>query len=224
VTVSPTGVVTCTERGDATVRASLGLLSTRFLVRCRPIREIRAMIWNDFVLGDPERELPVDFVGLDSLSVTRIAGQVTIRDSTVATVKGVRIRPLSPGRTNVELRVGDEWTSAAVTVFEPVRSLASLRPDQRFVAAPVRLARGESVRWPLPTGLFYLVILPGPEGAAPPVMAVSGAIMCLPKLRPRVYRFGCLARSADALLTVAHPGSSAAYAAGTIALERDARW
>src|SRR5688572_14476153 len=39
VTVSATGVATCTQAGDATIRASLGPLSIDFLLRCRPVRD-----------------------------------------------------------------------------------------------------------------------------------------------------------------------------------------
>ena len=221
LSVSPTGVLSCTRQGDATVRASLGLLSTRFLVRCRPVETIRAAIWNDFVLGEPERELPVDFEGPDGLSVTRIAGLLKIRDSSIATVSGLRIRPVAPGQTSLELSVGDKAAWAAVTVFEPVTTLEGLREDQRVVAAPVRLARGESLRWRLPTGLFDLVNMPGPEQTSALILRVDGPVMCLPSLRPGVYRSSCLARGSGAFLTVAHPGlTGSVQAAGTIGLQR----
>ena len=222
VTLSPTGVITCTRQGDLTVRASLGLLSTRFLVRCRPVKDIRATIWNDFVVGDPERELPVDFVAPDGGFVTRIAGRLKIRDSTIATVNGMRIRPVSPGRTFLELSVGDAATSAAVTVFEPVPSLEGLRPDQRAVAVRVRLTRGESVRWSLPTGLFELAIMPGPDRTTSPTVRVDGPVMCLPSLRPGVSRSRCLVRSGGASLIVAHAGlAGGVVAAGSIGLQRE---
>jgi hypothetical protein len=133
----------------------------------------------------------------------------------------MRIRPLSPGRTNVELSVGDEGTGAAVTVFEPVPSLEGIRADQRVVAVAVRLTRGESVRWPLPTGLFELVNMPGAERTTAPLLRVDGPVMCLPTLRPGVYRSRCLARGRGATLTVFHAGlAGSVVAAGWIGLER----
>ncbi|HEU4565169.1 MAG TPA: permease prefix domain 2-containing transporter [Gemmatimonadaceae bacterium] len=224
VSVSASGVVTCTQHGDATVRASLGPLATHVLVRCRPVREVRATVWNDFVLGDPARELPVDFVGVDGHPVTLLSARVRISDSTIATLEGLRIRPLSPGRTHVEVSVGDRGTSGAVRVFAPVRSLAALRPDQRLVAAPVRLARGDSIRWPLPVGLFNLVFLPDPTAnlaasRAAPTLRVDGPVMCMPAPGPRVYNSHCLARGPGATVTAAHPGRGAREIVGRLAIE-----
>ncbi|HEX6535019.1 MAG TPA: permease prefix domain 2-containing transporter [Gemmatimonadaceae bacterium] len=227
MSVSASGVVTCTRRGDATVRASLGPLATDVLVRCRPVRGIRATGFNDFVLGEPPRELPVEFIGVDGQPVMLLSGRASIGDSAVATLDGLLIRPRGPGRTWLSLKVGDRWTGASIRVFRPVRTLEGLRPeqrpDQRFVAAPVRLARGESVRWPLPVGLFSLVFLPdrtAERGAsqAAPALSVDGPIMCMPAPGPRVYNSHCLARGPGATVTAAHPGAGAATIAGALAI------
>lgn len=42
LSVSPTGVVTCTRPGDAAVRASLGAMVTSVRIRCRPAYDVRA--------------------------------------------------------------------------------------------------------------------------------------------------------------------------------------
>jgi hypothetical protein len=44
--LTPNGRITCDRRGDAEVLVSLGALSTRFALRCRPIKEFR------FIYGD----------------------------------------------------------------------------------------------------------------------------------------------------------------------------
>jgi hypothetical protein len=221
VDVSPAGVITCAARGDATVRASLGPLATDLRVRCRPVREIRADMWVDLLVGEPPHELPVQFVGVDGRPVTLIAGHLRIEDSTVATLRGLHLRPLVPGRTYLRLAVGNETAGGAVTVFAPARTLEGLRPDQRYVGVPVRLAPGQAVRWPLPVGLFWLANRGGPAGQPAPVLSVDGPLMCLPAPGPTVYRTHCLARGPGAHVTVAHPGSGAGDAVGTILLERE---
>lgn len=230
VAISPRGVVTCARPGDVTVRAALGALATTVVVRCRPVRVARATVWNDFVLGDPPRELPTEFVGVDGRPVTLLSARVSVRDSTVATLDGLRIRPLQVGRTQLWLQVGNRSTGGAVRVFAPVPTLAGLRPavrpDQRLVAARVRLGPGELVRWPLPAGLFSLAFLPAPHGGpssrvAAPVLRVEGPIMCLPSPGPRVYNTHCLARSRGASVTVAHPGRATPSIVGALAFAWD---
>ena len=222
VPVTPDGRVTCVRRGDAVVRASLGPLATDLWVRCQPVREVRATVWNDFVAGDPARKLPVDFVGVDGAPVTLLHARLRVDDSTVATLDGLRIRPLRAGRAHLSLSVGSDGTAAAIRVFAPVPTLAGWHPEryptQHLVAAPVRLGAGTAVRWPLPVGLFSLTFLPGPpaaraagltasaEAAVPaPTLAVDGVVMCVPALRPGVTQTECLVRAPGATIIVAHP-------------------
>jgi hypothetical protein len=226
VSVSAHGVVTCERPGDATVRASLGPLATNFLLRCRPVRGVRASYWTDFVLGDSARDLDVVAVGVDGRLVTLLGAWLRVEDSTVAVLDGLRVHPRSPGETRVFLRVGDRTADFVVRVFEPVPTLEGLRPGQLLVAAPVRLTRGASVRWPLPTGRFYLSFLPGPDAEAAPTLSVDGAVMCMPALGPGVYDTTCVVRVPGAWVTVASPGEPRATVAapavvGTLTLHRD---
>ena len=226
VSVSARGVVTCARAGDATVRASLGPLSTNLLLRCRPVREVRAGYWTDFVLGDSARELDVVAVGVDGRLVTLLGAWLSVDDSSVAVLHGLRVHPRSPGETRVGLRVGDRTADFMVRVFEPVPTFERLRSDQRLVAAPVRLARGTSVRWPLPMGRFYLSLLPTPNAKAAPTLAVDGAVMCIPALGPGVYDTRCVGRMPGAWVTVEYPPEPGARTAapavvGTLTLHRD---
>lgn len=228
ISISSRGVVTCARPGDATVRASLGPLATNILVRCRPVRELRGGYgyWTDFVLGDSARELDLVAVGIDGRRVTQFGAWLSIDDSTVAVLDGLRVHPRSPGETRVDLRVGDRTADFMVRVFEPVHTLVGLRADQRLVAAPVRLARGASVRWPLPTGRFSMSLLPTPDVKAGAMLSVDGAVMCMPALAPGVFDTTCVARVPGAWVTVAYPGEPAAGTAapvvvGTLALHRD---
>ncbi|HYW32672.1 MAG TPA: hypothetical protein VE869_14330 [Gemmatimonas sp.] len=226
--LSRRGVITCTHRKDATVVASLGVLTTRFLVHCRPVRAIRATIWNDFIVGTPPRELPVDFIGLDGRSERLLSARVAVDDSSVAVMDGLRIRPLAAGRAHVNVRVGNQSTSAAIRVFAEVPSFEGVHAGRRLVAVPLRLIPGGVKRFALPTGSLSLVFLGQAEVGQSdtplaPSMSVDGPIMCLPALAPRVYRSSCLARAPGATLTIAHPGASVRTVVGHVALELEGR-
>lgn len=238
IQVSSRGVIKCTRRGDAIVRASLVPLHRDFVIHCEPVREIHGVGWGNFMVGDSATTLTVDAIGLDGQPVTRIAARLRVDDSTVATLDGDgRLRPLRTGHTSIDVEIGDRGAGAVVTVFEPVRTFDGLRPDQRWVVAPIRLTRGEGIRWPLPTGLFFLSFsadsseVPaarGFQGFGSPVithspvsMSVAGPIMCIPELGPGVLDTHCLARApgATVALTYSGPGASREIV-GALALER----
>jgi hypothetical protein len=218
--VTPSGGVTCTHPGDATVRAAVGTLSTILLLRCRPVREVRTQMGIQFVAGDSGREL--SFAALDPRGrpVNLLTGELHVQDSTIATLKGIRIRPVAPGRTLVTVRIGDGEGRIGVVVYEPVRTLDGLRIDQRFVVAPVRLARGDTIRWPLPMGLFHLQYDRASDAQPIPTFAADGLIMCMPDFGPTVDHVYCLVRGPGATLRIAHPGTGAPEIVGTIALAR----
>jgi hypothetical protein len=217
------------------VRATLAAVRSDFVVHCQPVHRIVDAGWGNFIVGQPARTFTVDAIGLDSQPVTLIAARLRVVDSTIATLSGDgQLRPLRPGFTPIDVEIGDNQAGAGVTVFEQVRSLDGLRPDQRWVAVPVRLAADESLRFPLPTGLFFLAlgtdssdmpatrVFGGSSGARSPIsMSVDGPIMCLPELQPGVQHTHCLARAPGATLTLArsHAGPLEKMSA-TLALER----
>src|SRR5687768_14427028 len=57
ITVSNSGMTTCTQTGDAKVRASLGQLVTDIVVYCRPVRDVRGLLMINLVLGAPPQAL-----------------------------------------------------------------------------------------------------------------------------------------------------------------------
>jgi hypothetical protein len=220
VSVSANGVVTCSYAGDAVLRASLGALATTVRVKCLPVKEVRADTWIQLVVGDPPQELAFVALDPDGMPVNRLTGELRVQDSSIATLERGRIRPLAPGNTAVTIRVGDGEGRTLVSVYEPVRTLDGLRPDQRFVVAPVRLARGETIRWRLPTGLFWLQYRRTSDTQPIPTLAVDGPIMCMPALGPTVERVHCLARGPGASVRITHPGTPAPDIAGALALEQ----
>jgi hypothetical protein len=218
--VTPSGVVTCKRRGDATVRASIGAVETTVLLRCRPVKVVRAQMEINFIAGDSGKDLAFYALGPDGQPVDLLTGELHVKDSTVATLTGTRIRPVAPGQTTVILRIGDGESWTGVGVYESVRTLEGLRPDQRLVVAPVRLRRGETIRWPLPMGLFWMRYGRTSANQPIPTFAVDGKVMCMPEFGPAVNDVGCLVRAPGASLRISHPGTVTGEIAGSLALDR----
>jgi hypothetical protein len=222
VPVSATGVATCTQPGDATVRASLGPLATQLFLRCRPVREVRGLLMMNLVLGDPPQELSFEAVGVDGRPVTLLTGQITVGDSTIATLEGQRIRARAPGMTWLSTRVGDRDAGASVHVYERVTTPEGIRPGQHL-AVPVRLAGGEMRRWRIPAAreLYFLAMLPDGDERRMPRLAIVGA-NCMRWLD--AHSFFCVAQH-DASVFVYHPqqADSARELSGTLAVWRRER-
>ncbi|HMI45457.1 MAG TPA: hypothetical protein VK491_04765 [Gemmatimonadaceae bacterium] len=242
IQVSTRGVIKCTRPGDAIVRASLAPLHRDFVIHCEPVRTIRGAGWGNFVVGQSPGTLTVDAIGLDGQPVTRIAARLRVEDSTIATLDSSgRLRPLRSGQTWIDIEIGDRRAGDFVTVYEPVRTFEGLRPDQHWVVAPIRITRGASIRWPLPTGVFYLTFSADSSetppmrgfvglgsGSSPTVqspvnMSVAGLIICtpIPQPQPGVLGAWCLARApgATVILTYSGPGGPNEIV-GSLALER----
>lgn len=202
IALSHTGVITCAQPGDARVRASLGRLATQFTVRCRPVRDVRALRMVNLVVGGPPQELPFEAIGVDGQPVTLLTGEVIIRDSTIATVDGLRIRALAMGSTSMTMRVGNRVAYSSVHTYAPATSPEGLLPGHR-VAIPVRLAGGEVRTWRLAESeeSYFLTMLPDGDEESMPRFAVVGA-NCARGLGP--HSFFCLAKS-DASVIVFHP-------------------
>ena len=219
VSISTNGVVNCTESGDATVRASLGSLVRDLIVLCRPVRDVRTIRMMNLVVGEPAQELPFEAVDAAGRPVTLLTGQVTVTDSMIATVEGVRIRARAQGSTDLTMRVGDQLGFASVHVYEPARSPEGIRPGQH-VAVPVRLGGGEMRRWRIQASRenYFLTILPDEDARPTPALAIVGA-NCVPGLGPNSYF--CLAQQ-DASVIVYNPQrvSSGQKLSGTLAVWR----
>jgi hypothetical protein len=184
IAVSDSGHVTCDRRLDAVLRATLGALSTRFVLRCRPIAAIAFAYDADapLVVGGPPRELDVPAIGVDGKPVQEIAATVTIGDTNVATLHGLTIHPRGAGSTHVKLDIGDCWWATFVEVAERVASPDALRRrEQLFMASPLRLVGGERRGWRLPRGEYRVALAPLPD--APSGLALSTTAMnCVPWL------------------------------------------
>ena len=221
VSVSRDGVVTCREMGDATIRASLGRLSTSVSLYCRPVRNVWTSESLQLLVGDSAQKLPIGAMGLDSRPVTLLAGEVRSADSSIVALEGLRIRPVAPGFTVVSVRIGGHEATTEVNVYEPVHTLAGLRPEQRLVAAPVQLSSGQRIRWPLPKGLFWMRIGEASDGRPAPVLTLDGPVVCMPALGATIHQTHCLVREAGAFVTIVHPGAAPTAVNTMLSLERE---
>lgn len=170
----------------------------------------------ELVLGDSARRLPVAVLGLDSQPVTLIAESTTIGDTNIATLDGRLVRARAPGSTVVQVKAGENVTRVGVIVYERVRTLDSLRPQQRNVIVSVRLANGESRRWRLAGGTYFLAIIPNSQAHHAPQLATIGT-NCMPTVGERHYI--CLGQD-DASLIVYNPADSRQVASADVALQR----
>lgn len=219
IAVAANGILTCSYAGDALVRASLGAVATTVRIKCLPVRQVLADMWIQFAAGDSSQLLSFVALDPDGMPVNRLAGMLRVKDSTIATLKNGRIYPLKPGHTQVTMRFGDGGAITQISVYEKVSTFAGLRGDQRIVIAPVRLARGDTIRWPLPKGLFWLKYHRASNSSPLPSLAVDGPIMCMPALSASVEHVDCLVRGAGASVRITHTGAPSADVKGALSLE-----
>src|SRR2546426_6333096 len=175
IPVSTRGIVTCTHAGDATLRASLGPVVTRVVVRCRPVHDVFGGGVLNLVLGDPPRELsfaPVESAGQPVTLITAGGSY----DSTIVSLEGWRIRARAPGRTSIDIYIGDTWTPWLVSVYEHASTVEGIRPGQGL-AVPVRLAGGEmhSLQLPPSPPTYSVTIFPDRDTLRVPRLAMLGA-------------------------------------------------
>lgn len=220
--ISSTGIATCTQSGDATVRASLGAVATNFLVRCRPVRAVKALRMLNLVVGGPAEDLPFAAIGIDGQPVTLLTGEVALQDSSVASVNGIRIRARAEGSTGLTMRVGNRSAFAAVHAYRGAASPEGIRPGQH-IAVPVSLAKGEMRKWRLAASpqFYFVAMLPDSDERPMPRLAIVGAT-CNPALGPHTYF--CFARE-DASLIVFYPQDVGLppRLSGTLAVWRQSR-
>src|SRR2546430_4079750 len=107
--LSARGIVTCAKRGDSRLRASLGSLTTEFVLLCRPVRGFRFFFdpGPPLLVGGPSRDLALGAVGVDGMPVMLLAGTATIADSEIAVLRGLTVLPRAPGVTFVDVDIGD---------------------------------------------------------------------------------------------------------------------
>lgn len=176
VDVTPAGIVRCTQPGDASIRASLGDVATTALLRCRPVREVRAPDVLNLVVGGPSEDVPFEAVGPDGRPVTLLAGAMSVGDSSIAVLDGQRVRARAPGTTWLTTHLGDGESATRIHSYERVFTLEAIRGGQHL-AVPVHLAAGEMHQWRLPaaSGRYFVTMIADGTALAMPHFAIVGA-------------------------------------------------
>jgi hypothetical protein len=225
VELSPTGAVTCRRRDDAVVQATFAGLSRSFALRCRPVKSLEAPSWMGFLVGDSARDVSFIAHGLDGAPVTELRGSVTIEDRSIAELVGQKVRPKQPGRTFVEVRVGDRRAVIAVQVHHLVTSFVNQPRDEERLAMRVRLARGDTIEVPLPKAAFWVTYVPNNPGETPPTIELRGNGSCttgngVQAMRGVEGEYAKYCHSDDgARFSIAHGQTGADTVYGTLALE-----
>jgi len=227
VSISSSGVVTCKQSADATIRASIGALVTNLSLHCRPVETIQTASWIDFIDGDPPRDVPFSALSPSGALVRDLRGTMHVENPDVAKVIGTTIQPVHVGVTMVQIEVGEQKGHSSVTVYERVRTFAGLTAKQRFVALPIKLAQGDTETYALPRGMFWLKYIPRHADDAPPTISVDGRIYCSVGDGIHVHRVTdgeqaayCYAENGGATIKVAHGRMGAPVVEGAIALDR----
>ena len=216
--VTSTGVVRCTDSGDFTVRADLGRLTSRILVRCRPVEYVRFPGPVQFIMGDSQmsqpRELPVSAYGPDGRRVFQFAGGARVEDSSVAALHGLTLYPRSRGITTAGVTIGDGSAFTGLHIYQRVINLAALDtivrvdPHHRLFAIPLRLESGMFQRQRLPPGGWMLTMLPenGDHDPSGIRLRVEGA-SCQSNILNTPRRFNCFAGANAAVVVYRAFGS-----------------
>lgn len=178
IALSQSGAVSCYERGNAVVRASVDDVTSLVTVRCRPVTRIHTAASHDFLPGDPPHVLRVDAVGADGKVVKELRGSVRIGDTSVAALHGDLLTPRGAGSSRLLIAVGDAYVNVAVNVHEIVDRFDRLAPTQRNVAMRLHIARGDTLRFPVPAGLLWVKWMSRDGGAAHPTIAAEGSGYC----------------------------------------------
>jgi hypothetical protein len=220
VAVTPAGIVTCTQPGDASIRASLGAVATTALLRCRPVRDVRAPNVLNLVVGWPSQDVPYEALGPDGRPVTLLAGAMSVGDSAIVTLEGQRIRARAAGTTRVTTQIGDGEGDMVVHSYERASSPEAIRLGQHL-AVPVRLAGGEMHSWRLPasSGRYFVTMVPDRAERSMPHVAITGA-NCEPWFD--AHSFLCAApRGASVFVYVPPSAGPALPLSGTLAVWRE---
>ena len=218
--VTPAGVVTCTQTGDASLRVSLGVLATTTRLRCRPVRDVRTPNELTLVVGDPAQRVAVEALDADGHPVTLLAGSLSAGDSTIVTLDGQQVRARAAGMTWVTTRIGDVESDTRVHVYERATSPEAIRRGQHL-AVSVRLSAGEMHEWRLPASreLYFMTMIPDRPEYPMLRIAIVGA-NCVPWLDARSFQ--CAAPRGAAVFTyMAASAEPARSSSGSLAISRE---
>ena len=222
--VSQNGAVTCSRSGNLVVRATLGQLATQLIVQCRLVEYVRIPGPLQFILGDSAGSqplsLPLAAYDIDARPVVRFTAGIGVRDTGIASLRGLMLSPRKRGITQVGARIGDRDTGMGVHVYQRVPSLTALdtllrvEPGQRLFAIPLSLAAGTFVQQRLPRGHWMLVMMPEADTSRDRIqLRVEGA-QCADHLLGSPRRWGCDVRADAKVYLYRNPSRAVGPATG----------
>jgi hypothetical protein len=228
VALSATGAAKCAHSGDSHVRASLGPMSTTFLLRCRPVRRIymsngplQFAAPHPFpgVLSDSAQPVPLVALGPDGEIVSPIEAKVDIMDGSVASAAGLHILPIAPGGTAARVQVGDHTAGVSVKVYRRIPKLDALRDGYQYASLPITLGAGEMRRWTMPRGRWMFTMLPNDDRPRALQLRLEHAY-CM-KDGKLERRYSCSARdSASVVVYAPAPSGSRTVVTGELLVQR----
>ncbi|HEY7395390.1 MAG TPA: hypothetical protein VH559_11135 [Gemmatimonadaceae bacterium] len=175
IAISDRGDVHCVGRGDATVRASIGALSTIFRLFCRPLRGF-AFDFRSYGLfiGGPPQQLDIVAEDLNGQPETLLVVQLRVRDSSVVRIERDLIVAKRPGATWVDVQAGDSRRGYYVQVLARANSSSGLRPYEAFIQQ-VTLTNDAGRSWPITPGRYEIRFIPNDERQGSALFAVTNA-------------------------------------------------
>jgi hypothetical protein len=224
IPVALDGTLRCVKNGTAIVRATFASLARDFVLRCRPVAWIEAATWLDLFVGDSARDFSFVAHGPEGGVVTDLRGTVTVADASVAAIEGTGVRAKRPGATVAIIDVGGRETRIPIMVYQPVDSFVGNPPKLGLMSMSVTLARGDTIRTPLPKAAFWVTYIPRDRGAPPPTIELLGYGGCSAgdgvhqrRVEDGEYAKYCFSRSGSRLM-IAHGATGAAVVRGTVAI------
>jgi hypothetical protein len=218
------GKLRCVKNATAAVRATFADLSRDFVLRCRPVAWIEAATWLDLFVGDSARDFSFVAHDPEGRIVTDLRGTVTLGDASVAAIEGTTVRAKRPGATVAVIDVGGLETRIPILVYQPVESFVDNPPKLGLMAMSVALARGDTIRTPLPKAAFWVTYIPNERGAPPPTIELLGSGGCSTgdgvhqrRVDEGEYAKYCFSGS-GARMMIAHGTNGADIVRGTVAI------
>lgn len=148
------GVVVCNRRTDSEITISLGTVTTRAALHCRPIRGFSLLPGATLALGGPPAVLPVAPIGLSGEIVEPFVASAAVEDTQIVVLVNGELHPRARGATSVRIATADCALSVPVQVREQVADPGELEPFQVFSADSLALRPGEHSSWPVPAGRY----------------------------------------------------------------------
>jgi len=191
VELSKDGQVKCNRSSDVEIAATLGNLSTRVILLCRPIVSIGMPRVLRLAVGSPPTRLDVGAVGVDGESIDMIAGTASISDTQVATLVEGEVRAKARGVTAVEVEAGGCAIQVPIEVFESNPKSDDLLPHQQY-AESLSVSAGEIRNWRVPPGRYEISLFDAK--GAPQFLRLATHEMNCAALPRAEQQYSCIAR------------------------------